>query len=227
MTAREAEPLDLAGRVALTPPRLSAREAVARLAARKGSLRQARLSGLHNPWGHGLALTDPWAFLEFCESDAALEAARALLGADVILWDSELFLEAARYREFLEQGREGRYWPVAPRAGAVVLAAFGGPEPRVSAFPLEKAGPEALEGLNPAEPLYVIRLIPATSRFLRDPAHPAHRACMEEQVLVNYANRPLWLLCGVDRAQNDLVSGFASAAPLWASGAAPAEREEN
>ncbi|KNY14254.1 resolvase [Shinella sp. SUS2] len=226
MTMAIPDHLDLAGRIPLTPARLPVREAVARIAGRKASIRQERLSGIHNPWGHGIALTDPWAFLELCESDRVVEAARSVLGADIILWDSELFAEAGRYRAFLDQHREGRYWPVAPLAGVVVLVPIAGENPVPRAVSLEAMGPAALCGLADAEPLYVIRLMPATSRFVRDPAHPANRACMEEQVLVNYSNRPLWLLSGADRANNDLVSGFASAVPVWASGAMPAEREE-
>ena len=190
MTVAIPDHLDLAGRVPLTPARLPVREAVARIVGRKASIRQERLSGIHNPWGHGIALTDPWAFLELCESARVVDAARRVL------------------------------------AGAVVLVPVAGEDPVPRAVPLAAMGPEALCGLEDAEPLYVIRLMPATSRFVRDPAHPANRACMEEQVLVNYSNRPLWLLSGADRADNDLVSGFASAVPVWASGATPAEREE-
>ncbi|WP_457584589.1 resolvase [Ensifer canadensis] len=210
----------------MLPARLPVREAVAGIVARKASIRQERLSGIHNPWGHAIALTDPWAFLELCESDLVLKAARQVLGPDLILWDSELFAETGRYGAFLGQGREGRYWPVAPLAGAVVLLAVGRDAPVAEAVGLEEIGPGALAGLDAAEPLYVVRLMPATSRFVRDPDHPANRACMEEQVLVNYSNRPLWLLSGSDRAENDLVSGFSSAVPVWAAGVTPAEREE-
>lgn len=226
MTAVAPDGLDLAGRVPLTPARAPLREVVARIAARKEAIRQERLSGIHNPWGHCIGLTDPWAFLDLCESDLVLDAARGVLGPDIILWDSELFAQASRYRAFVRQGREGRYWPVSPLAGVLVLVRPGRDEPTAAAIPLEEMRPEALAAFDDAEPLYVIRLMPATSRFERDPAHPAHRACMEEQVLVNYSNRPLWLLSGADRAGNDLVSGFAPAVPVWASGAPPAEKEE-
>jgi hypothetical protein len=218
--------LDLAGRISLTPARLPVREAVASIVARKATIRQERLSGIHNPWGHVIGLTDPWSFLDLCESQVVIDAARSVIGPDIILWDSELFAEAGSYAEFLNAGSEGRYWPVTPLAGAVVLVAIGSGEFSVRAFGLEKLGPAALDGFDPADPLYVIRLMPATSRFDRNADHPANRTCMEEQVLVNYSNRPLWLLCGTDRANNDLVSGFAPAVPVWASGAMPSEREE-
>ena len=226
MTTANPDQLDLAGRVSLTPARLPVREAVARIVARKAAIRQERLSGIHNPWGHVIGLTDPWSFLDLCESEVVVDAARKIIGADVILWDSELFAETGSYAEFLRKGLEGRYWPVSPLAGAIVLLPVGRENPQAKAIRLEELGAEALDGFDAAEPLYVVRLMPATCRFDRDPNHPANRACMEEQVLVNYSNRPLWLLCGTDRADNDLVSGFAPAVPVWASGALPSEREE-
>lgn len=226
MTAAGPDQLDLAGRVSLTPARLPVRQAVASIVARKATIRQERLSGIHNPWGHAISLTDPWSFLDLCESDLVISAARKIIGADLILWDSELFAEAGSYAEFLKEGREGRYWPVSPLNGAIVLSPVGREKPEAKAVSLDDIGPHALEGCDPAEPLYVVRLAPATSRFERDPNHPANRACMEEQVLVNYSNRPLWLLCGRDRANNDLVSGFAPAVPVWASHALPTEGEE-
>ncbi len=226
MTPDSSDHLDLAGRISLAPARMPAREAVARIVARKATIRQERLSGIHNPWGHVIGLTDPWSFLDLCESDLVIDAARKIIGADIILWDSELFAEAGSYVEFLRQGREGRYWPVTPLSGAVVLLPVGRANQEARAVRLEGMGPHALDGFDPSEPVYVVRLMSATSHFDRDPKHPANRACMEEMVLVNYSNRPLWLLCGADRANNDLVSGFAPAVPVWASGAPPAVGEE-
>lgn len=226
MSATGPEHLDLAGRVSLIPAPLPVREAVARIVERMASVRQERLSGIHNPWGHSISLTDPWSFLDLCESDLVLDAARQIIGPDILLWDSELFIEASRYGEFLSQGREGRYWPVVPLAGAVVLVAVARDKPVAEAVALDDICPDILAKFDAAEPLYVVRLMPATSRFERDASHPANRACMEEQVLVNYSNRPLWLLSGTDRANNDLVSGFAPSVPVWASGAIPTEREE-
>lgn len=226
MTPMAPDQLDLAGRISLIPACKPLVAAVSEIVARKGAIRQERLSGLHNPWGHAIALTDPWSFLDFCEGDAVVAAARAILGPDIVLWDSELFPEGASYAGFLNEGREGRYWPVSPLEGCIVLASVGQGNPLVCAFALAEVGPGMLDGFDMRAPLYVIRLMPATSRFERDPCHPANRACMEEQVLINYSNRPLWLLCGADRANNDLVTGFAPAVPVWASGALPTEGEE-
>lgn len=218
--------LNLAGRLPLLPTRVPMREAVAEITARKAAIRQERLSGIHNPWGQGSSFTDPWSFLDLCESAAVIDTARDVVGLDIILWDSELFPEARRYREFLRQRREGRYWPVSPLGGAIVLVPVGREEAEPRAVKLSNVGPEILDEYDPLEPLYVIRLMPAASHFERDPKHPAHRACMEEQVLVNYANRPLWLLCGTDKGNNDFVIGFAPAVPVWASSALSAEQEE-
>lgn len=219
MSGTDFHRLELAGRESLVPAQMSASEAVANIVARKTTIRQERLSGIHNPWGHAIGLTDPWIFLGLCESEGVVNAARDILGPDIILWDSELFTEVRSYADFLREGREGRYWPVTPFAGAIVLLPVGQVDPRPRAIGLNEIGKNVLDMLDPSEPIYVIRLIPATSHFDRDPRHSAHRACMEEQVLINYASRPLWLLNGVDRARNDLVSGFAAAAPTWASGA--------
>ncbi|MHB0772930.1 resolvase [Bradyrhizobium sp. 1.29L] len=225
MSGTDFHRLELAGRESLMPAQMSMSEAVAGIVARKTTVRQERLSGIHNPWGHAIGLTDPWIFLDLCESQRVVDAARGILGQDIILWDSELFTEVRSYADFLHRGREGRYWPVEPFAGAIVLLPIGRVDPGLLAIGLNDIEKNVLEMFNPSEPIYVIRLMPATSHFDRDPMHSAHRACMEEQVLINYTNRPLWLLSGVDRASNDLVTGFATAAPIWASGARRAEKE--
>jgi hypothetical protein len=226
MNAAASDRLNLAGRVPLMPARRSVGEAVAEIVAGASGIRQERLSGIHNPWGHCIGLTDPWVFLELCESDVVVGPARAILGEDIILWDSELFHKASRYAAFLEKGREGRYWPVDPRSGALVLLPIGRERIEAEAIELSEIGPSSLKAFDADEPLYVIRLMPATSRFVRDPAYPANRLCMEEQVLINYADRPLWLISGSDKAGNDLVTGFAPTVPVWASGAPLPGNEE-
>ncbi|MBR0857849.1 resolvase [Bradyrhizobium liaoningense] len=224
MTDVDFHRLELAGRKPIMPGQLSVGEAVARIVAQKATIRQERLSGIHNPWGHAIGLTDPWTFLGICESQAVVDEARSILGPDIILWDSELFPEARKYAQLLREGREGRYWPVRPLAGAIVVLGIDEVDPRPEAISLNDVQESVLDRRDPLDPIYVIRLLPATSHFDRNPLHPAHRACMEEQVLINYANRPLWLLSGVDRANNDLVTGFSLTAPAWASSGLPAEK---
>jgi hypothetical protein len=225
MNGADFDRLELAGRHSLLPGQTSVSEAVAEILARKATIRQETLSGIHNPWGLAIGFTDAWAFLGICESQVVVDAACEILGPDIILWDSELFTEVACYAEFLRADREGRYWPVTPFAGAVVLLPVGRADPRPRAISLSHVDENVLESLDPSEPIYVIRLMPGTSYFDRDPRHSAHRACMEEQVLINYANRPLWLLSGVNWAKSDLVTGFAPAVPAWASSALPLKKE--
>ena len=192
-----------------------AQDAVARLLAVQPAPRRERLSGIHNPWGFAAGLTDPWSFLDLCESDLTVDAIERVIGSDIVLWDSELYLCARDYRAFVADGREGRYWPAEPLAGVVALITLG-VSPALHVFDVRE--PAALPAdIADAEPLYVIRAIPAASRFSRDAKMPANRVAMQEQLLINYTTRPLWLLRGEDRAGNDSVTGFASDPPRWAS----------
>lgn len=54
---------------------------------------------------------------------------------------------------------------------------------------------------------YAIRYMPASSRYVRDPAWPANAYAAEKSQLMNYTQRPIWLLRGVDRAGNDFTTG--------------------
>ena len=51
---------------------------------------------------------------------------------------------------------------------------------------------------------YAIRYMPASARYVRDPAFPANQMASKA---MNYTQRPLWLLRGVDRAGNDFTTG--------------------
>ena len=51
---------------------------------------------------------------------------------------------------------------------------------------------------------YAIRYMPASTRYVRDPAFPANAMASKE---MNYTERPLWLLRGQDRAGNDYSTG--------------------
>jgi hypothetical protein len=186
------------------------------LAARQPRLRRERLSGIHNPWGHASVLTDAWCFLDLCEDAAIVDRVAQHLGPDIVLWDSELHLEAASYLRFVEEKREGRYWPATPPAGAVVLVAPDRGAASLACLDLASVADASGAALDPQAPLYVIRYMPATSHFARDPHVPANWVAMEEQPLVNYATRPLWLVRGEDRADNDFVTGFSPAVPRWA-----------
>ena len=54
---------------------------------------------------------------------------------------------------------------------------------------------------------YAIRYMPATSRYVRDPSFPANAYAAQNSQLMNYTTRPIWLLRGVDRANNDFETG--------------------
>ena len=189
---------------------------VADLAGRNPRPRPERLSGIHNPWGHAAVLATAWPFLDLCEDTAIVEAVVRLIGPDVVLWDSQLYLEAGAYLRFVVGGREGSYWPATPLAGAVVLIAPTRPTIPAVCIELSAIADVRLEHLRPSEPLYVIRYMPATSLYARDSNAPRNRAAMEAQPLINYMTRPLWLVAGEDRAGNDFVTGFSPAVPRWA-----------
>ncbi|MEP7300262.1 MAG: hypothetical protein ABI699_01945 [Caldimonas sp.] len=186
------------------------------LVGRRPRPRPERLSGMHNPWGHSAVLANAWRFLDVCEDTSILDSVEALIGPDIVLWDSELHLEAASYLRFVEAKREGRYWPATPQRGAVALVA---PEERSSPIIVDVVAlsPAVVSTFDATAPLYVIRYMAAASHFDRDPRAPANWVAMEEQPLINYATRPLWLVRGADRADNDFVTGFAPSVPRWAA----------
>lgn len=173
-----------------------------------------RLSGIHNAWGPAAGFVDTWAFLDLCEDKTVLDAAAELIGSDIVLWDSELYRCIADYRRLLEHGVEGRWWPVEPLSGCVAMIELG--ENGVIRHENVKGVAAAmLDDMAQDSALYVIRYMPATSTFVRDPLFPANWRAMEERPLVNLATRPLWLVRGADRALNDFVTGFAVTAPRW------------
>ena len=209
------------GSGAPAPRSLSERVDALRAAARELAQRPRRprrelLSGIHNPWGHGSTLVDPWLLLDLCEDPEILDGVETLIGPDIILWDTELYLEAAAYLRFVGEGREGRYWPAMPLQGAVVLVAAANAARPATFLDLARMAREGLPALDPHSPLYVLRYMPATSHFVRDGRALANWVAMEEQPLINYTRRPLWLMRGEDRAGSDFVTGFSQPVPRWA-----------
>lgn len=192
------------------------RKAAAALSLRIPRPRQERLSGIHNPWGMTAALTDTWAFLDFCENSTLLDAVTSIIGPDIILWDSELYLRAADYVAFVNAGREGRYWPMTTPEGAVVLVSFTRPAD-IRIVDVCRISVASLQKLPLHEAIYVIRYMSALRHFCRDLKLPANRLAMEEWPLVNYTTRPLWLVRGEDKAGNDFVTGFSVNTARWAN----------
>jgi len=62
---------------------------------------------------------------------------------------------------------------------------------------------------------YAIRYMPASSRYVRDPEFPANAYAARESPLMNYIHRPLWLVRGQDRANNDFTMGHGSGSHLF------------
>lgn len=181
-------------------------------------LRQEELSGIHNPFGRAGGLVDAWAFLDLAESAVLCDALEPVLGPDILLWDSELFLSRGAW--LAERAREGRYWPFGtPVTGALVEVVLDSGECQVT--PLELV-PQVAPPTG--ETTYVLRYASAAARFLREGSAAPNRACALERPLVNYANRPLWLVRGENVAGNSLAKGYTSLSPHWAAVIQDAER---
>lgn len=208
---------DLAGRIPLGAEAKALPALVADIVDMRARLLPEELCGIHNPWGAAAGFTDPWQFLEACENPEVVAAVRKVLGDDIILWDSELFPAGAEYEKAAHLDAEGRYWPVEPLEGAVAVVAPESPL-RILACARHHELTEDLDlsGYR-RQPVLVIRYMSAASHFVRDAGHPANRRGMEERVLVNHANQPLWLVSGKNRGGSDLVTGFAPPIPTWAT----------
>lgn len=172
-------------------------------------LRQDRLSGVHNPFGHHACPNEAWRFLDLAESTPLLDLVENVLGPDIVLWDSELLVDPQAWPR-----DEARCWPADPLAGTV--AAIDLASRRVVLIDITLlAG--VLDGIVlPPGPCYVLRYMPATSHYNRDPRFEPNRLATELRPLVNHCIRPIWLVRGEDRANSDFASGFAPPAARWA-----------
>ncbi len=168
---------------------------------------QDMLSGIHNPFGHHACVAQAWSFLDIAENPQLLDSVEDVIGPDIILWDSELYLG----RLALAPG-EGQCWPVEPLAGAIAAVSLERGD-----FGLIDIGRlnEALGSFMCNGATLAVRYMPATSHFNRDPAFPANRRATETRPLVNYTKRPIWLVRGTDHANNDFVTGFMVPAARW------------
>lgn len=172
------------------------------------------LCGVHNPFGRHACMTDAWSFLDVAESDAVLDPLDAVLGRDLVLWDSEILPDASALT-----ADEARWWPVEPLAGTLVLIALTDG----AVWLVDVTRLAALHGTLalPAGPLYVMRYMPATSRYLRDDRAAPNRHGAEVRVLVNHAKNPIWLVRGENRAGHDFATGFSLPAAQWAGADSP------
>ena len=193
---------------------------------------------LHNPWSRSASGADSWKFLDLCQSAELLQLITPLIGEDIILFDSQFS------PDLYDAGKPESLWnndrlrcPVNPLHGLVVRIPFSEQVNENVTFTCEAAqtGKQVInvetgniichnidlnyriEGIEHLEqPLeYVIRYFPATSRYLRDPATKLHQELTERYPLLNYAQMPLWLVQGEDKAGNDFVTGFQPKAGRW------------
>lgn len=189
--------------------------------ANQRRMRQEELSGIHNPFGRAGGLADAWAFLDLAESEWLCDVLEPVIGPDILLWDSELFL--SREAWLAERAREGRFWPFditgRQAVGAVVEVALDSGECQVTSLD-QVAGTPVPEG----DATYVLRFASAALQFLREGSAAPNRACALERPLVNYANRPLWLVRGENVAGNSLAKGYTSLSPHWSAVIQDAER---
>lgn len=201
---------------------------------------------LHNPWGRAAAAYDSWGFLDLCQSSVLLEPIAALVGPDIILFDSQWLpdcLEPPETESTLES--DAHRFPLDPPRGLTALVCFAD-QPAYSVVvdykPLHPRSGAAQDWVsvefqrgevlhvdcqvpyrvrsNPGKRhpvVYAIRYFSARSRYERDPAAAVHRALTERYPLINYAAMPLWLVHGQDRAGNDFVTGFNVRAGFWTS----------
>jgi hypothetical protein len=229
----------------LPDPVIAALEAVsAELTRMHPDVPHALLSGLHNPWGPGAPLVDSWTLLELCEDRAVVDRVAAVMGPDLVLWDRELLVRPRDRGNTEAWDGLNPAWPIEPAAGAAVRVAIGGDlvmqyrpgshrggaagTPSGSTNVVVPPGHAALADIRlacrydaapPFATELVIRYMPATSRYNRDPLTPANRSGARTAPLINYSLRPLWLVRGEDRAGNDFVTGFGIPAPSWSSAA--------
>ena len=184
---------------------------------------------LHNPWSLASMIVDSWEILNLSQSDQLLDAVADVIGPDIILFNSQLVSVGADvstdWRNDISQ------FPVEPVSGAVARLPLG----EVSGISFRNRSGRRVEALadqfivhnagvdyrytssnnNGIFHEIVFRYFPATSRYIRDPAHRHHRWLAAAQPLINHPRVPLWLARGDDHANNDFVTGFQTKAAYW------------
>ena len=193
------------------------------VAARPRYLRAEFLSGIHNPFGLAAQFVDSWGLLELCQSHDLLDAVESLSGPNIVLWESELIYEPADRPPPPAPHRDPALWPMEPLCGVTVRIAIGGWGPESGGMFFVSTTDSApryfcrrpgdvvfhdatsrpshhrnRSGHPRAE--YIIRYMPASARFDRDPDFSPNRRAAAKAPLINYAKRPIWLVRGTDRA---------------------------
>lgn len=198
---------------------------------------------LHNPWGRSARKVDSWKFLELCQSPDLLALITPFIGADIILYDSQFAPDSCAAAHSGAPWMSDRLrCPVEPLSGLVVRIPVSASIHEQTSFVYRTGGGKTgaaqtrRVGIRPGRVIchdirlryrvqgpedpalpaeYVIRYFPATSRYLRDPTAKIQRQLTERYPLLNYAQLPLWLVQGEDRADNDFVTGFQLKAGRW------------
>ncbi len=170
---------------------------------------QDMLSGIHNAFGYHACREQAWSFLDVAERHELLDCVEDVLGPDIVLWDSELYLD--RLTLSLD---EASIWPVDPLAGVIAAVAMESGNVLMLDIARFQSHGSVLQKCHEGA-WYVIRYMPATSLFDRNPRSLANRRAAQVRPLVNYAKRPLWLARGEDRRGNDFATGFSLPAARW------------
>lgn len=170
---------------------------------------QDMLSGIHNPFGYHACADRAWSFLDIAESAELLDVVADAIGPDIVLWDSELFLDLADVAENLAE-----FWPVEPLSGALAVVSME--RQRLFLVDIERFADCRGHLPAPVGPAYVLSYMSAWSRFNRDPLIAPNRRMAATRPLVNYEKRPLWLVRGEDRGGNDFDVGFSVRVGQWA-----------
>lgn len=178
-----------------------------------------RLSGSHNPWGQAADLIDTWSVLEFFSAPVCVEPVKGLLGPDLILWDAQWIKGPTQLHDCLKQECATEWWPIDPAVGALVFVDLYADQCLATAAGTGGEGLHAVDCfVNAAQgPLWIARYMAASSCYVRSKAFHGNRRQVERCPLINYTNRPIWLVAGEDRSGNDFVSGFNNPVPTWAT----------
>lgn len=180
---------------------------------------QDRLSGIHNPFGYHACTDRAWLFLDIAESVELVDEVAAVLGPDIVLWDSELYFDAAALA-----ADEAECWPVEPLSGTIAIVSVE--LDSVLLVDIARLADCRSVLPLPAGPVYVVRYMSARSHFNRDPLFAPNRRTAEMRPLVNYTTRPLWLVRGEDQGGNDFDTGFSVRIGQWAAADWPVPRAD-
>ncbi|MEX2525064.1 MAG: hypothetical protein WD750_08910 [Gammaproteobacteria bacterium] len=167
--------------------------------------------------------------------------AAQFIGDDIILYDSQFYPDPATIRrhDIGDWQYDAGTCPASPHAGVVVRIILSDPAAQAAVLHLQNSTADisttdltlsrgmviahdlhrryCYSGIQPGGPPfeYVIRYFPATSKYIRQQHSDFHKRMNVLYPLQNFSARPLWLVRGEDRADNDFVTGFMSRPGQW------------